>query len=148
MLAVAADFANPLLSLVTDSCDFVGLDIGFDYLSGHLILVERGFADFRCLAADKQQRLEAKGLAGVLNKFNLNSLAFGDQVLFTTSINYCFFHHVHRSIPKNPAPVKRRSVLIFFSFGEFDCQVGAVNFNFSGEIVGIGGRLLNLLRDC
>ena len=106
MLAMSADFADTLLGFITDSRDFLGLDIGFDHLSANLAFIKGRFADLGLFTVDEQQRLKVDRLTGLLDQLNFKRLALLDEILFGAGLDDCFFHDVHRSIAKIPAPVK------------------------------------------
>src|SRR5512146_2716865 len=102
VLPVTADFANTFLGFVTDGGDLVGLDVGLDDFGGDFGLGYGGRAYLDGLAVDDQQRLKAGALAGVLEKFDLNGVALGDQVLLSTGIDDCFFHTFIGAYQKSP----------------------------------------------
>ena len=143
VLAVAANLADPLLSLVTDSSDLLGLDIGLQNFGSNFGLVDKRRADLDTVTVNHQQRFEAKApFAGLFDELDFDDFAFADYILFAAGGDNCFFHNVHKSIPKIPAPVKDWPGLIYLSFGEFDCQFGVVDFNFGGKTIIIDSCLL------
>jgi len=105
VLAMATNFVDPLLSLITDGGYLVSLDIGLYYLSSNLSLINGRCTDLDSVAVNEQQRLEISRLGDVFEQLNFNCLAFTDEILFAAGLNNCFFHKDTKRAYQNSPPL-------------------------------------------
>ena len=92
MLPVTTYGVNTFFGFVANGGDFVCLNVSFDYFGRNLVLVESWSTDLRLIAVDDQQRHEIDGLADLFDLLHLKYLAFRDEILLATGLDYCFFH--------------------------------------------------------
>jgi hypothetical protein len=93
VLAVAVHFMYPLLGLVADGGDLIGLDVFGNHLCGYFYFVDVRGAHTDGIAVNYQQGVKADGLtAFTVEQLNVNSLTFRNEVLLAAGRDYCFFH--------------------------------------------------------